>query len=52
MRLDDLRDRIDELCDDGALGEYAVEISFDGNCFGIDRVEIDAGGAMRIYVEK
>lgn len=51
MRLDELRDRLDEAADDGAAPEYGVIIILENLPYGVGRVEYDNGGAVRIYLE-
>lgn len=51
MRLDELLDKVITAIAEGAPTEYAIEVSFDGNSFWVDRVEVDTDGTLRIYLE-
>ncbi len=52
LRLDELRDKVVHALEyEGAPPEYGVQVSFDGNSFWVERVEVDSDGTLRIYVE-
>lgn len=53
MRLDELRENLDEFSDMGAPQEYAVVVIRGSRTFGIDRLEFDPdGNTVRIYLEE
>lgn len=52
MRLDGLQDELDNARDNGAAEEYGVIVKLGDTGYGIDRVEYDGAGTVRIYLEE